>query len=453
MNINQGIKCDVCDSEINLRIEVGLNEYECIRFLCPECGIPIDCDVRFGFNKGQPPNVLDTKIQNAIFIDEFKNADFSIQYSGIYFTYKDTKNPHKELLSSVKLEKNVFTPFIQSRTFFGGDNCIKFQNHIKKIYYGLNNINNFKKMNTLYYQNSTYYIKEINKIRDKKNLKLISDNDVSKFQSLYYYNIEYLNLFIKEDEFNPININITNDIKAVKEKNLEEFKKFINYLFVNNDFINSYQLRLNKLILNYIEKFRYFIPAIGVEYLADNYKSENNISAELLENYTIRTATFNDIKSLYLEGYENLIEVYSILIGLNNINHRNKFDRFNTFSDMDHYVPRQIRRHSKIQISSFTEFNTLNKGLRLYYIDGGELFNKYMPKFKSKFRNSIGHENWHYDLSSQMIIYKDNMNNEYKYSLLEYAHECYLIYVKLISVYKILMDINNQYFQFIQDDI
>lgn len=44
-----------------------------------------------------------------------------------------------------------------------------------------------------------------------------------------------------------------------------------------------------------------------------------------------------------------------------------------------------------------------------------------------------------------MIIYKDSQNNEYTYSLLEYTHQCYKIFVKLISLYKILVDMNNQY--------
>ena len=453
MNVNQGIECDVCKTKINLRFQVGLNKSEFIKFLCPECGIPIECSIIILLNNTtvncitKDGKLFDSSIKNAKFIDCFAEADYSIQCSGIYFTYKDIQNPHKSLLLSNTFEHNLLSPFMQCNIYMGSENLMKFQTHVKKIYYALDNVNQFEKINALYYSNNKYYLNEINNIRIKQNLEKISDDDISKVYSLYFFSISYLKLFIKEGEFNSINTNIINDINIIKKNNLVEFINLLNYFFVDNDFINKYQQKINKTINNYIEKFKYFIPAIGLEYLSSKYKNGNNISNDILDNYTIRTATFNDIKSLYLETYENVIEVYDILVALNNINHRNNFDKFNNFSNMKNSIPNKIKKNPNLQVSSFKEFGKLNKGLKLYYIDEGELFDKYMPILESKFRNSIGHESWSYDLKTQMINYTDNQNNVFNYSFLEYSYQCYSIFVKLISIYKILIDLNNQYLQ------
>ncbi|EOU1634907.1 hypothetical protein E6V34_09860 [Clostridium perfringens] len=441
MNHNQGIECEVCKTRINLRIQVGMNKENKIKFLCPECGIPISCNMIFDFqNKGM--NIIpkvDGTVKNANFITDFKNADYSIQCSSEYFTTKDIKNPYKDI------SINIFSPFIQSRNFFGKDNLLEFTSHANRIYMATNNINEFEKINFLYYSNKQYFFNEINKLFSKYKLEEIKDDEISKFRALYFYNINYFNQFLKKDEFKSINQNIIRDIKLIKDKNETEFFNMLSYFFKNNDFVEKYQTKVNKVINNYIKKFKYFIPAIGLEYLSSEFLVDDNISNEILDNYTIRTCTFDDTKTLYLETYENIVEVYDILIALNNIFHRDKFNSFKKFANMGNHVPKKYKNNPKLQINNFDGFDKLNKGLKLFYIEEQELFDKYMPILESKFRNSLGHENWEYDLKTQMIIYKDNQNNEYTYSLLEYTHQCYKIFVKLISLYKILVDMNNQY--------
>lgn len=182
MNVNQGIACDVCKTKINLRVQAGLNKSEFIKFLCPECGIPIECSIIFLLNNNpvnwttKDTKLFDSSIKNAKFIDYFDEADYSIQCSGTYFTYKDIQNPHKSLSCSNTFEHNLLSPFMQCNIFMGHENLMKFQTHVKKIYYALDNINQFEKINSLYYSNNKYYLNEINNIRIKQNLGKLPDD-------------------------------------------------------------------------------------------------------------------------------------------------------------------------------------------------------------------------------------------------------------------------------------
>ena len=47
LNINKVIKCIVCKSTINLRMQAGMINKNEIRFNCPECGIPINVTLEF----------------------------------------------------------------------------------------------------------------------------------------------------------------------------------------------------------------------------------------------------------------------------------------------------------------------------------------------------------------------------------------------------------------------
>ena len=61
-----------------------------------------------------------------------------------------------------------------------------------------------------------------------------------------------------------------------------------------------------------------------------------------------------------------------------------------------------------------------------------------MPNLNNKIRNVIGHEDWEYDEYNQKIKYGNNTQEKY---LLEYAYECYSMFLNCVAIYKLIVDI------------
>lgn len=417
-----------------------------IRFNCPECGIPINVTLEFvhkedGFS-------INHNIKNAEFIEGFKECDYSIQCSSEFFTTKNVFNPYKSLEGkSEYVPKDLFSPFIQSRSFLG-NNLTFFSNHCYRIAENIEKLNVFERLNTLYYFKSSYFTMHMNEFFKRNNIeRKVEDSEISKLENIYYFNIRYLNEFLKINEFSEINKDIISNIHEIQKVNKSQLYKCIEKLVLNDD-LELYEKKIVKLIRIYISKFKFLIPAISIEYLRKDI-NKNDIYKE----YTMRTCTFDDIRNIYSEVYENIIDIYDCIAMLNNIYYRNDYEKFKLLKDIKN-APYKIKNNKKLTINNLTDFKLLNKGLKLYYIkDDEEKFNKYMPKLENYLRNSLAHESWNYDEENQIIKYEDKIKGKIEeHSLLEYANECYNLFVKLISIYKILIDLKNIYFKNIKID-
>jgi len=438
MNINYGVECIVCKSKINLRMQAGRIEKNLIRFNCPKCGIPIN--IELNLNNKCSGKKIENSIENANFVDKFQEAKYSIQCSSEFFTSKNILNPFNN--ENVEASEEIFSPFIQASKFFGSDNLGLFANHCYLISECIYNINVFERVNNLYYSKSSYFISHINEVLEENNINItVEDTEISKFEGIYYFNIMYLSRFLKIGEFSSINKEILKDIDKLKKDNEKEFNKMVNY-FGDNKKIEYYERKIIKTINSYIKKIKYLMPSIGLEYLREDITKD-----EIYKKYTMRTSTFEDIRNIYLEVYENFIDIYDFIASLNNIKYRGSYEKFNLLKDIEG-VPNKIKKNDKLKVNNLLDFKLLDKGLKLYYVKDkcDEGFNKYMPNLESYLRNSLGHENWSYDDENQIIKFENKFSSKSnEHSLLEYANECYNMFSRLLAIYKILMDIKNSY--------
>lgn len=425
MNNNKSILCEVCNSGINLRYQVGFIENFDIKFCCPECGSPITITI----NLGVPPKI-EHHLKNAVSTYEpFEKMKFSVQTSSEFVTPKDFSNPHNKLLLDPEKQVPEFlmSPFIQSRFILGPKNLIEFQTHCRRGLLYKENFNIYERLNFLYFSESTYFVAELNKqlnLVGLNNIK-VENNKKSMLNGIYQFNIRYFDGFLCSNEFICKNKVILDNIKKLKQDNKKQFEELIDY-FTSNKLIDIYERRILRTINNYIINFNQFIPSINLKYLNDNKELEY-----ILNNYTTRTIFFDDIKNIYLEVYENLLEIYNVVMALDNIFYRNDFKKMPPRPTSLHFL-----RNNKVD--SLSDFMSLNKGCKTHYLNSNEVFNTLMPNLNSKLRNVIGHESWEYDEVTQKIKFENTEQDKF---LLEYAFECYSMLVNCVAIYKLLIDI------------
>lgn len=425
MNINQSILCDVCNSGINFRYQVGFVEDIKIKFCCPKCGTPININLKI---QQFPQRIIPT-IKNASFTEEnFQTMEFSFQASSEYVTPKSFLNPYNTFSdSNPYLIFNLLSPFIQAQSILGGDNLIKFKEHCLSGISSKKYFNIYERLNYLFFSKSPYFVSEINKqfkslgVNDIK----VENNDKSMLEGIYYFNIRYFDSFLCNGYFEEKNKIILENINLLKEKNIDEFNKLVEK-FTEDNKINTYEKRILRTIDNYINHFEELIPAISLNYLKD----PDSLNA-VFSSFTTRTMTFSDIKNIYLEVYENLLEIYDLIVALNNIFYRNDFNTM-------HKRPKSLGFLKSNNVKYLDDFSNLNKGCKLHYLKIDEVFNKLMPNLDNKMRNTIGHESWEYDEYSQKIKSENNIQEK---SLLEYAYECYNMFLNCVVIYKLIVDI------------
>ncbi|MGL5559193.1 MAG: hypothetical protein ACRDC3_08600 [Paraclostridium dentum] len=425
MNNNKAILCEVCNSGINLRYQVGFIENFDIKFCCPECGSPITINIKLC----DPPKI-EFSLKNAVSTSEhFEKMKFSVQTSSEFVTPKDFTNPHNKLLSDSEnqIPDFLMPPFIQSKFILGTKNLIEFQTHCKRGLLYKEKFNIYERINFLYFSESTYFISELNKqlnLVGLSNIK-VENNKKSMLNGIYQFNIRYFDGFLCSGEFALKNEVILNSIKKLKKDNKKQFDELIDF-FTSNKLIDIYERRILRTINNYIINFNEFIPSINLKYLNDNTKLEY-----ILSNYTTRALLFDDIKNIYLEVYENLLEIYNVVMALNNVFYRNDFKKMPP-------RPKSLNFLRGNKVNLLSDFMSLNKGCKTRYLNNSEIFNTLMPNLNSNLRNIIGHESWEYDEITQKIKFENTEQDKF---LLEYAFECYSMLVNCVAIYKLLIDI------------
>lgn len=152
MVFNTFIRCQVCGSITRVRLQVGWQEEHPIVVACGKCGISLSGNVKIGqdklgliFSFDNADEVLD------------ENADYMVECSGEFPTVKQG--------AASELEGMIITPFIRYM------NCMKTDDsyeHFSKVVSQLNETakkwKNYKKIITLFKNNSEYLIQEIQKV-------------------------------------------------------------------------------------------------------------------------------------------------------------------------------------------------------------------------------------------------------------------------------------------------
>ena len=183
--------------------------------------------------------------------------------------------------------------------------------------------------------------------------------------------------FHKTTHFIWTGINETAKVNPPGYKLLTEF-------FNDNGYLDNYENRALKILNGFVEKYPFFITAMGLEYY--------DVKPDLVRNGTT-TVSFEDVKYYYLECFEAIGEIMALVVAYNNLKYRNDC--------------------LKMAESSFEKVKTLkdfismrNKGHKLSFCTNAESFYNLMGlEVDNGLRNAIGHDSYTYDGVNQVISY------------------------------------------------
>lgn len=399
MTHNIFVKCDVCGSILDLKWQIGYLPKSEFMVSCGKCKSTIKGTL-YTNNKDVK---LDYDIVNATEIENHSmyECDFIIPISGELITEKMRRGT----------EQYKPTPFINLTMLIGFNNFSIYQ---RRYLTGVNKLENEKniydRFNELYSSNQFDYLrKELSK---NFNIKIKQRGLKETLEQKYNFDINFLTSFTNIARHIKIREKIFKNLKKLKGANKLEYEKLLLYFAED---IDKFEKKLRETLNIFLNNYNYFIPVISLEYI-----NKEQIE-EIFNKYALTTVDFEDVRSLYLRIYENIMESSILLIGLNNIVHRGDY------SKIDDTI---IARKNTIE-----QYKEMSKGNRLKYTLTNETFNSIFPNFDKDIRNAIGHEDIEYDIFNQKLIYKDG-----KSYLLEYVYNLWQCYEHCLLLYEIILD-------------
>lgn len=411
MVTNLYMKCDVCGSIINLKWQVGHIEYAPVSIVCAECKTIL----KFVLITNQNEITLDMKTKNASRVKDAR-PDFIAETSSELLTYK------------ISRQRNILpgrTPFMRTLEMVGMDNYQSFNQSFLRGIHTVEHYNNvYHRINDLYYNGNFDYLEKqlVGKIDVSKKGDVLSNVEI--IENLYKFNIMYYLNFFKENELDDLYKQNIDMMKILRNDKREEYDKFLTN-FCTDEMLKEYDIRLYKSINLILDDFYLFLPATILSFI------DQDKHPKVLDDYTLTTTNFEDVKNIYMAVYENLLKVYDIIILLNNILKRDSYEAF----------PDDIEINMK-KIQTINQFTKLTKGNKLKFLERGEHYDVLMPDFNGKIRNSIGHESWGYEPFEHKVIFKNESGGivEEMY-LLEFVYDCWKLCGKCITIYKVIQDI------------
>lgn len=418
MTTNSFLKCDVCDTRIRLRWQVGKEDVP-VSILCPKCKCAIECNLHIS------PYKLYAEfddLQGAKEIDG-DDADYCQEISTEFFVSK----------MKMQSETSMITPFIRN-----ADKIHEKREYISKIITVSDEVSIYKKelqqIYSLYSNKSFDYMKNklaVSKdalmVLFKKNIKnasLINDADYHKyFEEYFKFGLKDI---ISNDSKASINSTLNDLSRAISLKrfDMQDFAKKLD----DENFYNELMDKFMKLTIEYLDIFRALVPL---------YVEDFDLSDVDLVNNGITTISYTKLENLYKKCYEFIGHNCLLLIGLNNLNERGGINNFtNGTKDL---------------------FTTVNCCISKYNIfkDNvilGETFSDFFfGCLDNVVRNSEAHFSTSYDIMSQEVTFT-NKNPKgvvtiMKKYLAEFAKDVATLYFKCYGLWCISARLNELHFE------
>lgn len=110
-------------------------------------------------------------------------------------------------------------------------------------------------------------------------------------------------------------------MKLLKNEKKKEYDYFLNN-YCTYELFEVYNHKIYQSINLLLDNFYLFMPTTALNYIN---KSKHN---SIINDYTLTTTNFVDVKNIYISIYENILSVYAFIILLNNILQRNNYLNF-----------------------------------------------------------------------------------------------------------------------------
>lgn len=399
MTNNIFIKCDVCGSIIDLKWQIGYLKKSVFRVNCGRCKTVIEGTLYTNDNPGFSYEIKNaTEIKAKLDFD----CDYIIPISGEILTEK-MRNGDEQFKP---------TPFINIVSLVGVE---KFSIFNARFLNGMNQIEKLKnkcdRINELYVNKEYKYLKKM--ITEDFNVKRKKWDTRKILEEKYNIDLKFYNSFVNPKKYLILKEKIFKNYKKIKAISKLDYENLLNFL--END-VDKFEKRIRDILNLFLENYNSFIPVLLLEYV-DKIKIN-----EIYDKYAITTVHFEDVRNLYLRIYENIIDVSTVFVGLNNIMYRGNYQK------IDDTI---INKKNTIQ-----DYKEMSKGNKIKYLTQNEIFNLLIPKFDKDIRNAIGHEDIEYDTFSQKLKYDDK-----EMYLMEYVFNIWKCYELCLLMYDLVLNI------------
>lgn len=346
---NYFIKCNICGKICDLKYQMGFLKRHPIRYKC-SCGVSIRGEYR-----------EDEKIvfENASIITEDKTPNYVVVSSG-------------EFLTNLPYHVDSFEDTITISPFIKAVQDMNYEEYRKTfssiIHYRDTRRSFVRAVNELYSANNKETLISIIKEKFDRNGQFFPlNNDADILRAVTMIN-QFQFLSLGNDNQTQI---VTNQFFTTYKKYSEEVNKLIEFLS-GLVYLFECKKQLHNICDHIYEKIELLFPAISIDF----YKEKASC---LSGKYAITTASFEDIKQLYVDLYELICNLLIIPIGLDNIIERTNYN--------------EMRQIQGLNISLLEEVPGMrNKGNIIKLIDNNAPFESLICTcLNSDIRNSIGH--------------------------------------------------------------
>lgn len=384
---NEFIKCNMCDTTINLRMQLGYFDIP-FHLNCPKCKTSIEGKILL-----ENVEHYEVRVNNAYLVNEYDSNFYSVELSAEFPTRKIKKK---------NMEANFYeiSPYMRSLQWYHNakesqqimGNTMFFARYYKTNWYEL------KSYFELFWNGQNHILyKKIKKELPRypylgvKNVVNNLDACVCLHQLLI--TTTGISNILDKDSLQKY-IEIGHTILSDKD-NILAYEEFIEK--VEKNFTVAEKKAFN-LIESFAKIYEQLIPVIIL-------KQANTLGRVDKEEYGIMTADFEELTSFYAKSYEWILENLDFVIGLNNIAVRGNYNAF--------------RKENK----TYEDYLKLFKGNKLGWMNKEEPFSIPIQSLDSKKRNAIQHFDSEINYVTQEIVFKDRDNIQSMY-LIEFASLC-----------------------------
>lgn len=384
---NEFIKCNMCDTTINLRMQLGYFDIP-FHLSCPKCKTSIDGKILL-----ENVDHYEVSINNAYLVKDYDSSFYSVELSAEFPTRKIKKK-------NMEIEPYEDSPFMRALQWYPDSvkrheimgNTMYFANYYKSKWYEL------KSFFELFWNGQNHILyKKINKELPKYPHLGVAKvaNNLDACVCLHQLLITTTGISsILEKKSLTRYIEIGNKILNDRDNALayEEFAEKI-----EKDF-TSVEKKAFSLIESFAKIYEQLIPVVIL-------KKAQTFDRVDKDKYGIMTANFEELTSFYAKSFEWILENLDFVIGLNNIAVRGNYNAF---------------QKEEKTYEGYLKTNKVNK---LGWMNKEEPFSIPIQSLDSKKRNAIQHFDSEIDYVTQKIVFKDKDKVQNMY-LTEFALLC-----------------------------
>lgn len=394
---NQVLVCDVCETEILVKFQVGVLDQYPLYYSCPTCSTNIYGDILIDHDKG----ILAFKLHNATHKNGME-GDYILVLSGEFPSIK--MNPYtRETLMATS-----FSPFIRysphsAQAHRAYEVLLQFlpsfiDDEWRKI----------ERIANLYFNDQdTYLESEVEKLRKSPRIKMSpyeKDSSVSKLITTVFREMQLCN------PLQPISLDdLTQRLHLIKQNHPSTYEELL--LFYTRDDLLRMQKGLFTLFNTFVNHYRYLSPVVYLE-------GKGMLISEVGNHEGLNTVSFDRLDRFYQNTYETLLANSTIALMLDNMMVRGSIHSMNPSI--------QVRRRPVVTLQDYI---SLTNGQKLKYLSDASniISHVFTGALDNDLRNPIGHNNYSYDPNSQLIRFNSNHGNQpaKEMYLIEFADKCF----------------------------